>query len=146
MSDQRPSVRLAVYCVFRDGDKVLLSLRQGTGWKDGWWSLVAGHVEDGEAAEVALVREAKEEAGATPVDYRHVYTLHRVSNEAGDYTYIDLFFECTSWQGDITNNEPDKCGELRWVDIHDLPEQTLGYVRKVLGEYSDVMYGSTERS
>lgn len=48
MSGDRHRVKFAVYLIPRDGDKVLLSLRQNTGWKDGWYSLVAGRVEAGE--------------------------------------------------------------------------------------------------
>ncbi len=133
MTTERYQVGVAVYLVLRDGDKVLLSLRENTGWKDGWFSMVAGHVEAGEPAEAAMVREAREEAGITADvnDLRHVYTLHR----RGDGDYIDLFFECHRWSGEVHNAEPEKCGELRWVSIDELPENTLDYICRVLRTY-----------
>ncbi len=139
---ERHRVKLAVYLIPRDGNRVLLSLRRNTGWKDGWFSLVAGHVEAGEAAEESMIREAKEEAGivVNPDDLRHVYTLHRM----GDGEYIDLFFECKRWSGEIHNAEPEKCGEVCWVQLGTLPENTLTYVREVLEHYSQgETYAST---
>lgn len=144
---ERHRVKCAVYLILRDGDKVLLSMRHNTGWKDGWFSLVAGHVEAGEAAEQSVIREAKEEAGITihPNDLRHVFTAHRLSDDTTD-DYVDLFFECTRWSGDIENAEPEKCTELRWVAIDELPEKLLDYISLVLQAYpTGKMYSSIER-
>lgn len=141
-------IKFAVYLIPRDGDKVLVSLRQGTGWKDGWYSLIAGHVDGGEAAEQAMIREAYEEANMiiAPDDLRHVFTAHRLGENPED-EYIDLFFECHNWQGEIKNMEPHKCGDLQWVAIDSLPEKTLDYVAHVLNEYSSgKTYASVERN
>ncbi|MET0977876.1 MAG: NUDIX domain-containing protein, partial [Paeniglutamicibacter terrestris] len=49
----------ASYVVFLRGDQVLLQLRQNTGFLDGHWACAAaGHVEAGESASAAAVREA----------------------------------------------------------------------------------------
>ncbi|MGO4426306.1 hypothetical protein AB4Z54_48290, partial [Streptomyces sp. MCAF7] len=34
---------------------------------------------------------------------------------------LALFFEATEWEGEITNQEPDKCAGWRWFDTDDLP-------------------------
>ena len=148
MTKERFKIRFAVYLVGRRGDEVLLSKRQGTGWKDGWFSLVAGHVDGGDPPEHPMAREAKEEAGIdiSPQDLRQVYTMHRLGADPAD-EYIDLFFECTKWQGEVTNTEPEKCGELRWTSINELPEETLDYVRVALERYPrGNTYSSQERS
>lgn len=146
-SKDRFRIKFAVYVIPRDGDKVLLSLRQGTGWKDGWFSLVAGHVDGDEPAEVAMAREAKEEIGIDidPNDLRHVYTMHRLGNGLDD-EYIDLYFECNKWSGEIENLEPEKCGEIRWVDMEQLPENILRNVKTVLLGYPNgITYSSEEK-
>lgn len=144
MATERFHMKVAVYLVLRDADKVLLSLRKGTGWKDGWFSLVAGHVEAGESVEAAMIREAHEEAGiaVSPQNLRHVFTMHRMGADFKD-DYIDIFFECESWAGELRNAEPEKCGGLEWVSITNVPENTLGYVTYVLENYPKGLSYST---
>lgn len=140
-------IKFAVYLVLRKDDSVLLSQRQGTGWMDGWFSLVAGHVDGGEAAELAMIREAKEEIGVhiDPHDLRHIYTMHRLGNDPND-EYIDLFFECQKWSGEIKNLESDKCAELRWAKINSLPDKTLAHIAVALsGRQNGITYSSEEK-
>ena len=49
---------VAVYLIVKNGDNLLLSLREGTGYMDGYYGLVSGHVEKGEPAKYACIREA----------------------------------------------------------------------------------------
>ncbi len=46
----------------KDG-KILLSLRQNTGWADNMMTIPGGHTEEGETVVQAAIREAKEELG-----------------------------------------------------------------------------------
>lgn len=145
---ERFRIKIAVYLLAREGSKVLLSLRENTGWKDGWYSLVAGHVDGGESAEMALVREAKEEAGIDidTKDLKHVFTMHRTADNPLD-EYIDLFFECNTWNGTLTNAEPEKCGGVEWVEDKALPDNVLDYVKYVIENYpKGKSYASRERA
>jgi 8-oxo-dGTP pyrophosphatase MutT (NUDIX family) len=116
----------AVYIIFRDGDKILLLERAHTGYHDGDYSLPAGHLDGGESALLAAIREAKEEVGVdiAPEAMRLVHTQHRMAEE-GDHERMNLFFEATKWGGTPTNMEPDKCGGLSWTDINQLPENLV---------------------
>ena len=135
MPKERFKVVSAAYLVLRDGDKVLLSLRQNTGWMDGTYTMVSGHIEADEKPTEAMVREAKEEAGidVQPEDLRVVHVGVRQRSETGDDTYIDFYMECPRWQGELRNMEPEKCGGLDWFPASELPANILPYLRDVIG-------------
>ena len=126
----RCNTSLNVYLILRDEDKVLLHLRANTGYCDGFYSLVAGHVEEGESAVAAMVREASEEAGIciNHSSLKMVHAMHRRTNRNN----LDLFFECKEWQGSIVNREPDKCSELIFVPMDQIPSNTIDYIKVAL--------------
>lgn len=126
----------AVYLVLRRDNEVLLLRRANTGYQDGNYSTVAGHLDGDELATEAMAREAKEEAGITidPAKLRLVHTAHRLSRGQVGQERIDLFFETRKWQGKITNTEPHKCNDLSWFNINNLPENMLPFVRQVLSD------------
>ncbi len=129
MKKERFTLHVCVYLVIRNAnDEVLLLLRQNTGYEDGKYSLVAGHADGNETICQAVAREALEESGIhiRPENLHHVHTMHRVSNREN----IDLFFTCDRWEGLITNTEPDKCAELAFYPVANLPTNTLGYIRQ----------------
>ena len=117
--------------LFKDG-KTLLSRRYKTGWRDGNYSLVAGHVDGKEPATEALIREVKEESSLElrPDDVRMVHAMHRNCLDGAEY--IDMFFTVDTWIGEPHIMEPEKCDDLRWFPIDDLPENTLPYIRQAI--------------
>ncbi len=136
MSGEKFKLKFAVYLIPRKANQVLLSLRENTGYMDGMYSLVAGHVEAGETAERALFRETLEEAAVTLTEdqIEYVFTMHRLKTDPKD-DYIDIFFEAKDWNGEFINNEPEKCGGLDWFDINALPANTIPYIKDVLTLY-----------
>jgi 8-oxo-dGTP diphosphatase len=126
----------ASYVVFLRGDQVLLQLRQNTGFLDGHWACAAaGHVEAGESASAAAVREASEEMGVRirPNDLLPLCTLHRSnSGRSPRGERVDFFFRATVWEGSATIMEPDKCADLQWFDLARLPEPMPEHERFVL--------------
>ena len=125
----------AVYLILREGDRVLLLRRANTGFEDGNYSLIAGHVEVGESAIEAMVREAREEAGiALASDYlSHAHTQHRRS--AAGRIYFDLYFIARRWAGEPKNVEPAKCDDMRWFDLTELPANLTPFVQMVLADH-----------
>lgn len=129
----RSTLTVAVCLIVRRDGEILLLKRNNTGYQDGNYGLIAGHLDGNELATYAVVREAKEEAGITvqPEDLRLVHTSHRLATGISTER-IELFFETTKWQGDIINAEPEKCDELSWHTIDSLPSNTIPLIRQVL--------------
>jgi 8-oxo-dGTP diphosphatase len=112
------------------GDEVLLLRRANTGYEDGKYSVIAGHLDGDEEVVTAIIREAREEVGVTlaPEDTRVVGVMHRKSNDER----VDFFLIASQWQGAIVNAEPHKCAELVWRSLDALPENVIPYVRRAL--------------
>ena len=110
---------------------VLFGRRQNTGFGDGSYHLPAGHLEAGESVVQALIREAKEEIGIT-IAPEFIEFSHVMHNSSGDGR-IAFFFTVRQWDGTPENREPEKCSELRWFPLNDLPGQLIGYCRAALG-------------
>jgi 8-oxo-dGTP diphosphatase len=136
MTPERFRAVVAVHLLLLRGEEVLLLRRDNTGYEDGNYSVVAGHLDGNETARRAMVREAAEEAGiiVAPADLRFVHVMHRKETAEADER-IDLFFAATRWQGEPEIREPEKCGELRWSPLAALPPNVVPYVRAALEHY-----------
>lgn len=115
----------AVYLIIPDGHgRVLMMLREGTGYMDGMWDLPSGHIEPGELPKKAAVRETKEEVGLTVKqrDIDLVHTSYRPKHDQTD-NRIDLVFEATRYRGTPRICEPDKCAKIAWIHKCRIPSQ-----------------------
>src|SRR3990167_6676888 len=99
MAGERFTLRTAVYLILLKNNKVLLPRRFNTGWMDGKYSLIAGHLDGNESVVDSMIRESYEEAGLTidSQDLIPATVLHRFSP---DQEYIDFFFAAKKWQGE----------------------------------------------
>jgi 8-oxo-dGTP pyrophosphatase MutT (NUDIX family) len=133
-----PTASVAVYLILQRKMKVLMMLRDNTGYQDGMWETCAGHVDDtGETPLDAMCREAKEELGIT-IDKNDLKFVHLSSRPKHDPTgiRIDIFFECGKWRGEPNNVEPCMCKEIRWFDPHDLPKNVTPHVKDGVDNWS----------
>ena len=128
-------LRAACYLILIREGKILLLRRFNTGWKDGKYTLISGHLEGDETVKQAMVREAKEEAGIIikSEDLRVVHTMHRKSND--DLEYIDFFLVADRWEGELRITEPEKCDDMRCFSLKTLPRNTLAHVKKAIDFY-----------
>jgi 8-oxo-dGTP diphosphatase len=124
-------IYIAVYLALIKGEKTLLLRRCNTGYQDGNYSLIAGHLDGDETAKHAMLREAKEEAGIELRlgDLSVSHTMHRLSH---DREYIDLYITTNNWEGEIENLEPGKCDDLQWFSFDSLPNNMVPEVRQAL--------------
>ncbi|MET8979402.1 NUDIX domain-containing protein [Streptomyces sp. NPDC004539] len=119
MSTDRFKTCVDLHLVLRDENgRVLLGERRNTGYMDGAFHFVAGHLEDGESARTGVIREALEEAGIVPEDPALVHVMHHYT----DSGRIALFYEATRWTGTIANREENKCAGWQWFTPDALPE------------------------
>jgi 8-oxo-dGTP pyrophosphatase MutT (NUDIX family) len=107
--------------------------RYNTGYQDGDYSVIAGHLDGGEPIREAAVREAREEVGIEIAvqDLDVVGVMHRRSDDER----IDFFLTASFWAGEVTNAEPDRCDRLAWFGMEELPGNLIPYVRRALDNY-----------
>ncbi len=140
MTDRHQNI-VSCFLLLEKDNQVLLLKRANTGFYDDMYSLVAGHVDPGETFTQAMIREAKEEAGLDlrPQDIEPVHVMHRKSL-VDQSERVDVYFRAKRWQPEPENCEPDKCTELKWFDLGQLPKATVPFVRKVLTELRGESY------
>jgi ADP-ribose pyrophosphatase YjhB (NUDIX family) len=128
--DRHPKHPVDLFLLLVDADRVLLALRAGTGYADGWWNAPSGKLEVGETALAGIRREAAEEIGLRfgADEPRLAATVHhRNRDEQGRIGLVFTADFDAARHGEPVNREPHKCGEIRWFPLDELPEATDRY-------------------
>ncbi len=125
--------KAAVHLILTNEHGECLFLRRfNTGYKDGEYGLVSGHVEEGENLKSAMIREAYEEVGIT-LTPDELYVVGVIPSLPNNYVYF--FLRAVTWSGNVRNMEPHKCDDMRWFDLRALPDNTVFYVRWAIENY-----------
>ncbi|MEV7972622.1 NUDIX domain-containing protein [Cellulomonas sp. NPDC089187] len=136
--DGRSLLVAASYLLVLDRGRLLLQLREGTGYRDGHWATLAGHVDPGESAHQAAIREAREEAGiiVDPADLEPLTALHRFQPGGPQVEQrIDLFFLTRRFTGEPARREPEKAAAMDWFDLDDLPTPLVPHEAAVIAAW-----------
>ncbi len=126
----------AVYLILesrKEKGRILLALRQNTGYQDGMWEVPAGHVDEGELPTDAMIRETREEIGITlrRNELVHVHTSYRpVHDRTGNR--VDLVFRVSQVDPTPVIMEPEKCAAHQWFLPTNLPRNTIPHVAQFI--------------
>ncbi len=117
-------------------EEILLQKRKNTGYMDGYWDYSAsGHVENMESMKMAMKREAKEELliDIDIKDLEFVSLVHKINGK--DTIYYNGYFKTTKWKNEPKIGEPEKNEEIKWFDIHHLPENLVDDRKEAIYNY-----------
>ena len=103
-------------------------------WGANLWQTPGGVVEGGETVIDAVIREAEEEIGVT-IDAKDLSFIGVIAYDDKKFGSVDKFsFMTTKWQGEPYIAEPDKCQEMKWFKIDDIPADSISDMVTVLAD------------
>jgi mutator protein MutT len=144
MTKERFKIVPAVYLILTKDNKILLSRRHNTGYFDGYYSFPAGHLDGGETLKQAMVREAKEEIGIL-LNLEDLELVHTMNRRIPDNERMDLFFTSKKWEGEPKIMELNKCDDLTWVGLNNLPQNIIPYIKQAIDSFlNNIIYSERE--
>lgn len=111
--------------------EVYLQQRSNTGFMDGLYEPIAGHLEYGEYPVQAAAREASEEAGiiVNPEDIELFAVSFNHNQEAGPY--LGLIFRTNKWKGKPETIEHDKCSDSGFFELENVQEKLIPQMKNI---------------
>ncbi|MES2203411.1 MAG: NUDIX domain-containing protein [Patescibacteria group bacterium] len=137
MKDMKERYKLipeVFFVLFRD-EKVLLGRRTNTGYNDGNYGLPGGHGENRETIRQGIVREAKEELGldVMPDDLELLLVQSRwCADKDNPHARVGFYFAPRDFSGEPKNMEPEKCDDLQFFALDELPENIVPHIKSAL--------------
>lgn len=134
-------MKYALLFLLNSNNEVLLLRRYNTNFGNGQYSLPGGKVEGKETPKQAIIREAFEEIGINlkPENLEFVHLMFR----NGDESVFDVAcFKASKWNGQVANREPEKADEIKWFDLHALPENLLPAHKQIIEMIQNNIYYS----
>lgn len=132
--------RATVGAIIEKDGKILLVERNTEPFK-GYWAIPGGHIDFGEMAEQAIIREAKEETGLDikPEFFRY---FEEIIDEC-DWHSVVLVFSCDFSGKEIIDKHIDAEGvkqgeitDLKWFDYKEIKNLKLAFKHKeILDEW-----------
>lgn len=112
----------ATLTFFIEGNKVLLGEKK-RGFAKGTLNGIGGKQDPGESIEQAMIRECREEIGATPIDYEQVGKINFDMWYKGEHSNMEMFvYKCYSYDGEMVETE-----EIIpfWIEMGKIPFERM---------------------
>ena len=134
---------LAIQCwIINAKGEILLTRRKLGKVHGGMWEPTGGLVQSGENSIQATQRELNEEIGINIFreDMKILHIYHNFRNDM-----LKFVFSVNKYEGNLINNEPEKCKELKWFEVEKLPENIIPKIREeILNVENSVLYNYDE--
>ena len=114
--------RIVAGILIHDGRALLCHRSASRDWFPDVWDLPGGHVEAGETAGAALVRELREELGIMIAEPRRA-CVDRLTTDDFDMK----MWLVTEWSGSPTNASSDEHDEVRWFSASEAIDLDLAH-------------------
>jgi len=112
-----PKVGICVWVMDRDG-RALMMLRQGSSGA-GSWACPGGKLEMAEEILDCAIRETKEEVDIRFKRFEYIGVTNDISD--ADNHWLTVHVKALEWAGNAKIGEPQKCSQIGWYGIHNLP-------------------------
>ncbi|MDD5145236.1 MAG: NUDIX domain-containing protein [Candidatus Pacebacteria bacterium] len=144
MPNERFKLIASVYLVLIRDNKILLSRRYNTGYFDGNYSFPAGHIDGNETLKQGLVREVKEEIGVD-LESNDLELIHVMDRKIPDDERLDFFFRTKKYLGEPKIMETNKCDDLSWFELNNLPQNIIPYIKQAIDSIlNNIIYSERE--
>src|SRR3989338_2196561 len=122
IEDAKNKVRVTA-CAILEKDNKLLLIKRNTEPFKGYWSLPGGHIDFGESAETAVIREVKEETG---LEFKPTFLGYRdeLHPEIGWHAEVLLFYGPFSGKESIDGKE---VSSIEWVNTKEAAKMKLAF-------------------
>lgn len=132
MEEQRKSILVFVDMIIEKGNSIVL-IKHKVGWFKDKWGLPGGHVEAGEIAEHAAVREANEET-SLDIRLKQILGVYSDPNRDRRGPSLTTVFVADYLSGELKGG--DDAAEAKWIDASRIPFGELaGDHPKILKDY-----------
>ena len=139
---EREKFLSSVYMIIKNKEgQILLQRRKGTKLWPGYLALPAGHIDKGENAYEAVIREAKEELGVdiSKAPYKFIGSTKRYYPNCPDILDVYLFdFDCDI--SDVSIQE-EEVNDVMWASIDKIKELFDNNMFEANAYFEDIVFG-----
>ena len=108
--------------IINDKRQILLGLRAGNRGGSGTYGLIGGKAKNGESIEETAKREIMEETGLV-VNIEDLEVINLFTTQSTpDIMFYQIGVLVKKYSGEPKNMEPNKCDEVKFFDLDNLPE------------------------